>query len=78
MADSLETFRSVIELWASRDALASDVGARDRAVSKWWQRDNIPSAWWNKVLATETAKTAGLSADLFMRLAAKEAEEARA
>lgn len=78
MADSLETFRNVIELWNSRDALASDVGARDRAVSKWWQRDSIPSTWWPRVLATEKAKAAGLSAELFMRLASKQPEEARA
>lgn len=78
MTDSLETFRTVIDLWDSRDALASDVGARDRAVSKWWQRDSIPSAWWTRVLATEKAKSAGLSAELFMQLASKQPEEARA
>src|SRR5262245_13181064 len=74
------SFRSVIDLWPSREAMASDIdeGVSASAVRKWWQRDNIPSEWWTRVLATEKAKAAGLSADLFARLAAKQAEEARA
>jgi len=58
--------------------MAADVGARAPAVSKWRERDNIPSEWWTRVLATEKAKTAGLSADLLARLAAKQVEEVRA
>lgn len=41
-------------------------------------RNNIPSDWWTRVLATERAKSAGLTADLFARLASKLPEEARA
>lgn len=78
MGDSITSFRSVIELWDSQIAMAADVGARAAAISKWRERDNIPSEWWTRVLATEKARTAGLSADLFARLAAKQAEEARA
>jgi len=77
MVDS-NSFRTVIELWVSREAMASDIGARASAVSKWWQRDNIPSEWWTRVLAAETAKTGGVTADLLARLAAKQIEEARA
>lgn len=59
--------------------MASDVdcGGSSR-VRKWWQRNNIPSDWWVRVLATDRAKSAGLTADLFAKLAAKEVEEARA
>lgn len=73
-----DSFRAVIELWSSRETMARRIGARGAAVSKWWQRDNIPSEWWTRVLDTEKAKAAGLSADLFARLAARQVEEARA
>lgn len=78
MDDSHPTFRSIIELWDSQSAMAADVGARGAAVSKWRERDNIPSEWWTRVLATERARSAGLTADLLARLAAKRVEEARA
>jgi hypothetical protein len=72
----LTSFRSIIELWDSRDAMAADVGAGGwSVVSKWWQRDNIPAEWWSAVLATEKAVAAGVSADLLTRLAAREVAE---
>lgn len=73
----LDSFRSIIDLWDSREAMASDVGAGAWAVRKWLKRDNIPSEWWTAVLATEKAKAAGVSADLLARLAAREPVEAR-
>ena len=75
MVDSPSSFRSVIELWGSRKAMADELGARDRAVSKWWQRDKIPSDWWQPILASDRAKAAGLTSDLLTRLASR--EEAR-
>lgn len=77
MAD-LDSFRSIIDLWGSREALAADVGAGPWAVRKWLKRDNIPSEWWSALLATEKAKTAGLTADLLARLAARVSAETRA
>jgi hypothetical protein len=68
----LKSFRLVIELWSSREAMALEIGARAPAVSKWWQRDNIPSEWWSRVLSTDRAKTAGVTSDLLTRLAARE------
>jgi hypothetical protein len=58
--------------------MASEVGARAPAISKWWQRDNIPSEWWTRVLATEKCRSAGISADDLAKLAAKQVDEARA
>lgn len=78
MPDSPTSFRSVIKLWDSQLAMAADIGARPPVISKWRERDNIPSEWWTRILATEKAMTAGLSPDLFARLAAKKLEEARA
>lgn len=79
MVDSpLTSFRSVIELWSSREAMAADVGARNWSVIKWWSRDTIPSKWWPAVLSTDTAKSGGVTLDILARLAAREVEEARA
>lgn len=58
--------------------MAADIGGKAPAISKWRERDNIPSEWWTRVLATDKAKAAGLTADLFARFAAKQSEEARA
>lgn len=74
----LTTFQSVIELWPSREAMASDLGAGASGVSKWWQRDSIPAEWWASVLVTKVAITAGVTAELLARLAAREIAEARA
>jgi len=74
----LTSFRSIIDLWASREAMASDVGTSNWSVIKWFKRDVIPSEWWTRILATEKAKTAGVTADLLARLAAKQVDEARA
>ena len=76
MAD-LTSFRSIIELWASREAMAADIGAGASAVSKWWQRDSVPAEWWSAVLATDKAKTTGVSAEMLTALAAREPAEAR-
>lgn len=77
------SFRAIIELWPSREAMASDLREIDpeasaASVSKWWQRDNIPSDWWFAVLRTGKAAAAGVSSDVLTRLAAREPAEARA
>jgi hypothetical protein len=64
----LTSFRSVVDLWRTREAMASEVGAMSSTVRKWWKRDNIPSEWWWAILATDTAKAAGLTPDLLTRL----------
>lgn len=73
------SFRSIIELWPSREAMAGDTGAPATAVSKWWQRDRLPAEWWSAVLATETATINLVTAEVLTGLAARQpAEEARA
>jgi hypothetical protein len=66
------TFRSVVETWDSKEAMASATGAKPSTVSKWWQRDNIPAEWWTAILSTELAVEKGITADLLARLAARE------
>lgn len=68
----LSSFRSVIELWPSRDGMAAAIGAKPSQVSKWWQRDRIPDDWWASILATHVAVEANVTAEAFVRLAARE------
>ncbi len=75
MAD-LDSFRTVIELWPSREALASDLQVRASAVSKWWQRDSIPAERWSSLLETGVAKSKGVTAETLTALAARESAEA--
>jgi hypothetical protein len=66
------SFRSIIELWPSREAMASDIGAGASTVSKWWQRDSIPADWWAMLLRSEQIQQAGVTADDFARLVARD------
>ncbi|HXJ02900.1 MAG TPA: hypothetical protein VNH44_16895 [Micropepsaceae bacterium] len=74
----LTSFRSIIALWPSREAMAADVGAPVTAVTKWGQRNNIPSDWWLAVLATERVAAAGVTAELLTTLAARQPISAEA
>ena len=76
MASKIASFRDLIELWGPREALASDIGAKASAVSKWWQRDSVPAEWWSPILTTEVAMKSGLKAETFVALAARRPEVA--
>lgn len=67
----IASFRSVIELWGSREALAAALGADSRTVSKWWQRDRIPDDWWAAIVALPLAVANGVDAEILMMLAAR-------
>lgn len=73
----VSSFREVVALWGSPDALAADIGAGLWAVRKWPQRNAIPPEWWMPILQTEVARKAGLTADTLTALAAREPSEAR-
>ena len=73
----IASFRAIVELWPSREAMASDVGTTVPRVTKWGQRNNIPAEWWSAVLGTDKATAAGLSAEKLAALAARELTEAR-
>ena len=75
----IRSFRALIELWPSREAMSADIGAGSSTVSKWWQRDSVPAEWWSAILGTEVAGLNGVTAELLTTLAARQAaEEARA
>lgn len=67
----MNSFRSIIELWPTREEMAVDIGAKPSAVSKWWQRDSIPAEWWSAVLASPLSGEAGLTAEILTSLAAR-------
>jgi len=75
----ITSFKDVIELWGeSREAMASDVGTSAVRVTKWFQRNSIPATWWASVLGTEKAVSAGVTAEMLTRFAAREPVEERA
>ncbi len=65
------SFKSIIELWATREAMAAALREDSRLVSKWWQRDKIPAERWAQVLALSTVVKAGVTAEHLIRLAAR-------
>jgi hypothetical protein len=71
MEQQITSFRSLIELWETREAMAADISAKASAVSKWWQRDSIPAEWWAPILTTETAFKARLKPETLVVLAAR-------
>jgi hypothetical protein len=46
-----ETFRDVIAIWPTPDAMAEDIGHTAFAVRQWKTRDRIPAEWWLRVIA---------------------------
>jgi hypothetical protein len=75
MTSQINSFRALIELWETREAMATDINAKASAVSKWWQRDSIPAEWWSPILATETAFRERVRADTLIDLAARTPSE---
>lgn len=73
----ISSFRAVIELWPSKEALGSDLQANGSTVSKWWQRDSIPAEWWAVIVSTPVAVNAGVTPDLLTALASRATVEAR-
>ena len=69
MATEIKSFRDLIELWPTREALAAEIGANSNTVSKWWQRDNVPAEYWAPILSSEVAIRARLRPDALIDLA---------
>ena len=76
MAPQINSFRALIELWVTREAMAADINATASAVSKWWQRNSIPAEWWSPILATEVAFRSRVRAETLVDLAARASEAA--
>lgn len=78
-APKFTSFREVIDLWPSREALAAELpGVSNWNVSKWWQRDRLPAEYWVALTSTGRARDAGVTADVLASLAAVESAEVRA
>lgn len=77
MATGIKTFRDVVALWPSNEAMASDVSVKPPTVAKWGQRDSIPAEYWSSILRTEVAVKSGLTSDVLTLLAAREISEVR-
>lgn len=73
----VRTFRDVIGLWPSPDALAGEIGARVETVRKWRQRDRIPPEWWEPVIQAAQGKGQQITADEIAGMAARKAAQRR-
>lgn len=71
ISEAPSSFRDIIGLWRSPEAMADDIGANAAAVRKWSQRNRIPSEWWDAILASDVAVLGGVTAGLLTRLAAE-------
>jgi hypothetical protein len=66
-----QSFRDIIDLWPSPDALAGEVGSKAETVRKWRQRDSIPAEWWLPVIEAGKARGHALTADTLAALAGR-------
>jgi hypothetical protein len=57
------SFRDIMNLWPSTDAMADEFGVSTMAVRKWWQRYRIPLEYWSEVLAAPRVKSAHITLD---------------
>ena len=65
------SFRDIIGLWPSPDALAAELGAKADTVRKWRQRDSIPAEWWMPLIEAAKARSVALSAAEMATLAVR-------
>jgi hypothetical protein len=66
-----KTFREVISLWPSIEAMAEDVGAKEPAVRKWQQRDRIPADYWFSVAGAANRRGETISVEKLAEIAAR-------
>lgn len=76
-ATEIASFEDIIGLWPSVEAMASEIGGKADTVRKWRSRGRIPEGNWHSVLESDRARKAGVTADLMVRLAARNPAEAR-
>jgi len=66
-----KSFRDIIRLWGSADAMAEELGASAYAARKWLDRDKIPQEWWSALLSAERVRAVGVTAETLVKLAAR-------
>lgn len=71
-----KSFRDVIDLWGSPDAMAKQIGASPWAVRKWRQRNNIPAEWWVDIVRAATRIDLPVTFAVLANLAARDTPEA--
>jgi hypothetical protein len=71
----MQSFRDIIALWPSPEALADEIGEKGWTVRKWKQRDSIPSGRWLAVIEAAAARGARVTAEEMARIAAREAAQ---
>jgi hypothetical protein len=66
------TFRDIIALWGSAEALATDLRTSGVTVRAWRNRDSIPGGWWTLIVDAAAARgIQGVSLEVLARAAQK-------
>ena len=65
----LESFRDVVRLWSSADAMAAELGLPINTTRHWLTRNRVPVKHWPAVIDAVQAKGIHLSAEHCMRFA---------
>jgi hypothetical protein len=65
------TFRDIIGLWDTPEALAEAINAKPAAVRKWKQRDSIPAVWWAAIIEAAEDRGAAITSDQLTAIAGR-------
>jgi len=66
----MKTFKQIIDLWPSLNALALDLDITPNRVAVWKHRDSIPCEFWLDLVNTKVAKDAKLPLHTLAELSA--------
>ena len=65
----LHSFRDVIDLWDSPEALSDEIRVKPATVYKWRQRGRIPVEYWILICRSSRARDAGVTPQRMAELA---------
>ena len=68
----MNSFRDIIGLWPSCEALGADLNENGNAVRKWRLRDSVPPSHWAAVVASANSRgIEGVTLNLMAELASR-------
>ena len=73
----MQTFKEIIRLWPSCEALGADVGASGNTVRKWLFRDSVPGTHWASLVKSASERgITGVTVDLLAKIADRSRKDA--
>ncbi len=71
----MQSFRDIIDLWPTPDALAAQIGEKAWTVRKWKQRNKIPGEHWMSVAKAACGQGIDVTIEQMAALASREARQ---